>query len=136
MTYTTNDQGYHYLKSIAPMGATQTPQNGAPSAQGTPTPAGSSFEQDRNESIRSQTALKVAGEMYAAILGANKALKWEFEEFERVYEGTKAVLDGKNELDVAMGTVKASGLVEDVEMPGPDAPPLGDKEPGDEDIPW
>ena len=134
--YTNQQKVYRTIMAAGSVGGAQTPQNGPPSAQGTPTPAGSSFEQDRNESIRSQTALKVAGEMYAAILGANKALKWEFEEFERVYEGTKAVLDGKNELDVAMGTVKASGLVEDVEMPGPDAPPLGDKEPGDEDIPW
>jgi hypothetical protein len=108
----------------SPVGAPQTAQNSLPTAQqgqGSPTPH---FEQDRNESIRAQTTLKAAAEMYAACLGANKALKWEFEEFERIFTGTKAILDGKNELDVALDIGKKAGMVAeaDPELPGPDAP--------------
>jgi hypothetical protein len=94
----------------SPVGAPQTAQNSLPTAQqgqGSPTPH---FEQDRNESIRAQTTLKAAAEMYAACLGANKALK--------------AILDGKNELDVALDIGKKAGMVAeaDPELPGPDAP--------------
>jgi hypothetical protein len=110
-----------------PTGAPQTPQGSLPTTQATQSAPTQVQGQDRNESIREQTTLKAAAEMYAACLGANKALKWEFEEFERIFVGTKAVLDGKNELDVALAAAKTA-LVEPVvteppvEMPGPDAP--------------
>jgi hypothetical protein len=119
-----NGNVQYNLEAVKGTGAPQSPQNALPTAQqghGSPTPH---FEQDRNESIRAQTTLKAAAEMYAACLGANKALKWEFEEFERIYTGTKAILDGKNELDVALDSAKAAGMVTeaDPELPGPDAP--------------
>lgn len=112
------------VRSLDTAGAPQSPQNGAPGANATPTPTTSPFERDRNESIREQTTLKAAAEMYAAYLGANKALKWEFEEFERIFTGTKATLDGKNEFDTMMDAAKEKmeATEEKVEMPGPLAP--------------
>jgi hypothetical protein len=122
--YNNRQKVYRTIMAAGTTGAPQTAQNSLPTAQqgrGSPTPH---FEQDRNESIRAQTTLKAAAEMYAACLGANKALKWEFEEFERIFTGTKAILDGKNELDVALDIGKKAGMVAeaDPELPGPDAP--------------
>ena len=110
------------VKSLDGAGATQTAQNGAPTVQATQGSPAPHFEQDRNESIREQTALKCAAEMYAAVLSASKK-PWDFEEFERVFTGTKAVLDGKNELDLVMDAAKEKMEAEPIiDMPGPNAP--------------
>jgi len=129
-----NNAKQYQLEAIQATGATQMAQNSHPSTQGSIAPAPSSFEQEKNESIRRQTCIKAAAVQYGAYLGANKGSKWDFVEFERIFEGTHAVLDGKNELDQALDNAKKT-LVDEVEMPGPDAK-LDDKEPGDADIPW
>ena len=118
--------------------ATPAPQNGAFSAPATPGSPAPQMGADRNESIREQTCLKAAAVQYAAYLGANKALKWEHDEFERIFTGTKATLDGKNEFDSMMDAAKEKmeAVEEKVEMPGPVAAPLPLDEPGDSDIPF
>jgi len=119
-----NDKPQYNLESIMPLGAPATPQNGAFSNPATPGSPAPQMGADRNESIREQTSLKAAAEMYAAVLAANKALKWEHDEFERIFTGTKATLDGKNEFDSMMDAAKEKMEVveEQVEMPGPVAP--------------
>ena len=59
-----------------------------------------------------------------------------FEEFERIFEGTHSVLDGKSELDVALGNVKDAGLTEEPPIGFDDKPEPDGSEPGDDDIPF
>jgi hypothetical protein len=117
-----NDKPQYQLEDLVPAGATQTAQSGVPTTNATPGSPAPQYGQDRNESIREQTSLKCAAEMYAAYLGANKGKMWDFEEFEGIYIGTKAVLDGKDELGVALEAAKQSLDAEPEAIPLPEAP--------------
>jgi hypothetical protein len=136
--YTNQQKIYRTIISAEPAGGAQTGQSSPAITQGSNAPTQANYGGDRNESIREQTTLKCAAEMYAAMLGASKGKAWDFEEFEGIYISTKNVLDGKNELDVAMDAAKDAGLTEEPPIGFDDKPdPDGsEREPGDADIPW
>ena len=83
-----NGKPQYALVDIAPLTQQTTASPQASTPQTTSAPL------DRDESIRSQTTLKVVGEIYAShIVVTNKP--FDPEEFSNIYHSVKSVLDGK-----------------------------------------
>jgi len=86
------------MQTASPVGATQTAHPTSPGASAAPA-------LDRDESIRSQTSLKVAGELYASEIVVTSA-PFDAGRFAEIYEGVKGTLDGKTELDQMLAKAK------------------------------
>jgi hypothetical protein len=116
-----NDKPQYQMVDIAPLGATQT---------ALPAPAGASASPtiDRDESIRSQTSLKVAGELYASEIVVTST-PFDAGRFAEIYDGVK----GK--LDFGAFTSRAKAALDTTPADADDKPDPDGSE-GDDDIPF
>jgi len=113
-----NDKPQYQLESIIPAGG---PRMVAPGGWSPPSI-------DRDESIRSQTSLKVAGAIYSSILGASEKPLFDDLTFRAIYTSVKATLDDASALLLLKQALDATPADAD------DRPEQGD--PDDEDIPF